>query len=345
LKKLNSIRTGTSILLAVVLVMALAMVSACAPTSAPAQQDTLEIDIFAGDKGSSMYVLSYGLSQILSKTGSWIKANVVETSGTSASVMGVAENPLTSIGAFSDKAWYDAYTGAEPYEEAIPITPLMRASYSCLGLVTLDPEIRTVKDIAGKEVSGYPTAVYTNLYKGLLESYGLSFDEENNFNAMPWSKAFDALKAGTLDVALCAFSGSSPEVIGPNPALEELMTTKGDDLYFIPLEPETLEFARDKYGYPWFPRVVSAEVHPMLKEDVHGYSDAIIWHCHASFPEDAAYEIVKVAVENYDAFAEYFPTAEGYTPEGFADMGVGEEYLNPGAIKLYKEKGIEIPKY
>lgn len=64
----------------------------------------------------------------------------------------------------------------------------------------------------------------------------------------------------------------------------------------------------------------------------------------ADFPEEAAYQITKVVLENQDRIAESYPAVAG------VDMiGLTMEYLltplHPGAIRYYEEIGVEIPEH
>jgi TRAP-type uncharacterized transport system substrate-binding protein len=57
--------------------------------------------------------------------------------------------------------------------------------------------------------------------------------------------------------------------------------------------------------------------------------------------DDVTYEIARVLYENIDAFREYYPSSL-MTQQTIAAFPVPEDQFHPGAVKLYKEKGVTI---
>jgi hypothetical protein len=59
-------------------------------------------------------------------------------------------------------------------------------------------------------------------------------------------------------------------------------------------------------------------------------------------PESLVYEVMKVVLDNNDRMMQIHQTAAETKPENWSQNGF--MWFHPGAIRYYKEKGIEIPK-
>jgi TRAP-type uncharacterized transport system substrate-binding protein len=59
-------------------------------------------------------------------------------------------------------------------------------------------------------------------------------------------------------------------------------------------------------------------------------------------PDDVTYEIAKIHYEHRKRFAEAHPAGAFISKETVGLMGVSEDHVHPGALKFYKEAGIEI---
>ena len=59
----------------------------------------------------------------------------------------------------------------------------------------------------------------------------------------------------------------------------------------------------------------------------------------ANFPDEYAYEIIKMVIANIDKFAEFHALGKLMSPGALA-FGWPQEQIHPGALKAYKEAGI-----
>ena len=57
------------------------------------------------------------------------------------------------------------------------------------------------------------------------------------------------------------------------------------------------------------------------------------------FPEDVAYEVTKLILDNIDKFGEYQATGKLMSPEGLV-YGWDEKDIHPGALRAYREAGV-----
>ena len=130
-----------------------------------------------------------------------------------------------------------AYNGTNLFESPIDCFSTVAALYmEDVQIVTTDPSIKTVADLAGKSVSvGAPgSGVYFNAVD-ILSAYGLGdLDADGKFTKInatyqSFSDSADALKNGQIDAAFIVAGA-------PTTAVTDLATTK--DTYLVSLDSE-----------------------------------------------------------------------------------------------------------
>ena len=123
-----------------------------------------------------------------------------------------------------------AYNGTNLFENPIDCFSTVAALYmEDVQIVTTDPSIKTVADLAGKSVSiGAPgSGVYFNAID-VLGAYGLTEDDIKP-TYQSFSDSADALKNGQIDAAFIVAGA-------PTTAVTDLATTK--DTYLVSLDSE-----------------------------------------------------------------------------------------------------------
>lgn len=123
-----------------------------------------------------------------------------------------------------------AYNGTNLFESPIDCFSTVAALYmEDVQIVTTDPSIKTVADLAGKSVSiGAPgSGVYFNAID-VLGAYGLTEDDIKP-TYQSFSDSADALKNGQIDAAFIVAGA-------PTTAVTDLATTK--DTYLVSLDSE-----------------------------------------------------------------------------------------------------------
>ena len=123
-----------------------------------------------------------------------------------------------------------AYNGTNLFEQPIDCFSTVAALYmEDVQIVTTDPSIKTVADLAGKSVSiGAPgSGVYFNAID-VLGAYGLTEDDIKP-TYQSFSDSADALKNGQIDAAFIVAGA-------PTTAVTDLATTK--DTYLVSLDSE-----------------------------------------------------------------------------------------------------------
>lgn len=217
-----------------------------------------------------------------------------------------------------DGAFTDFSVVASLYQEQVQI-------------VTCNPNIKSVADLAGKTVSvgAANSGVYFNAVD-VLNAYGI--DAETGINAVyqNFADSTDSLKNGKVDAAFIVAGA-------PTTAITDLATTNA--AYLVSMDDEHI--AKLVKSSPYYTEItIKGGTYTTQTEDVKGVAVDALVLASSYLSEDAIYEFTKSifegAKEQPDAHAKYedldVNKAAAYTSVAY----------HPGAAKYYAEQGIEV---
>ena len=232
----------------------------------------------------------------------------------------------------NDVATY-AYNGIrfERYEGK-PITSFtaLCALYTeTVQLVTCNPDIKSVADLKGKNVSigSAGSGVYFNAMD-FFAAYDMT-EADINPQYLSFGDSAEALKDGKIDAAFVVAGA-------PTTAVTDLATTKG--CYLISLDDEHVEKLKEISG-AYTKSLIPAGTYQGIDEDVVtvGVKATII--ANGSVSDDEAYAIVSTIFENKEAITEQHAKGAELDLEYASSCGLP---YHPGAAKYFSEKGIEV---
>lgn len=314
-------------------------------SSGYAQQSTshekYSIVIYSFPVGGASYVLCFALADMINKYSKWLTAVSVETAGPVENMKVAIKkgNIKTSIFHTNMTAWYEARDGVTPFEGNPHTWALVAREFNFLvEMVTLDPDIKSFKDLAGKRVSLFHKGSASEAVgRAAMQLYGVY--DKAKIHYLSYDKAKDALLDGTLDAAFQTLVASAPKFLA-SPATDELMSAKKVYCVNIPLEDE--QKLQKMVGWPFSLETVPKSADPRMQNDWVVISGANAWACDFSVPDDVVYEIVRILNEHMEEFKTYHASALEWTPEGFVKVLAERKYFHPGALKYYDEQGIKI---
>ena len=188
-----------------------------------------------GTGGTSGTYYAYGgvLGQYM-KNFAGVDVTVVSTDGSKSNIQGMDAGDYQLATVQSDVMAY-AWAGSRSFEAdgAVNSFRVIAGLYAeAVQLITMDPSIKSVADLAGKSVSiGAPgSGVYFNALD-VLTAAGLTL-EDINPQYQSFGDSTDALKDGKIDAAFIVAGA-------PTPAITELCTT--NNAYLVPIDGEVAE--------------------------------------------------------------------------------------------------------
>jgi len=275
----------------------------------------------------------YGYGGILGnhiKETAGITVNVVSTDGSKANILGIDAGNYQLATVQSDVMAY-AWEGSRSFETegALDSFRVIGGLYAeAVQLVTMDPAIKSVKDLAGKKVSigAAGSGVYFNAMD-VLKAAGLT---ENDIQPQyqSFADSADALKDGKIDAA---FIVAGP----PTPAIQELCTT--NTAYLVPIDGEVAENLMASCPY-YTVHSIPAGTYEKQTEDVKTVTVKATLIVSASASEEDVYNITKAIFDGIDTITAAHAKGAELSIEN-ATSGMTAPF-HAGAAKYFAEKGV-----
>ncbi|GAW91587.1 TAXI family TRAP transporter solute-binding subunit [Calderihabitans maritimus] len=290
------------------------------------------LSIATGGTGGVYYPYGGGVASIINDHIPNVEATA-EVTGASVENTKMVASGQAMLATIMNDVGYQAYHGTGRFEgNKKDIRTVFLMYPNIYQVVTLkETGIKTLEDLKGKRVSvgapGSGTEYKTNLIFDLL---GISYDDFI-VQRLPFADQANNLRDKTLDVGIWS-------VAAPTSSITELAATQ--DIYIIPFSQEDLD--KITSAYPFYNAgEVPAGTYKGQDEAV---PTPTVWNTMITSkdaPEDLIYKIVKAVFENRETLINIHKAANWTTPENTIANAVVP--LHPGALKYYKELGLEIP--
>ena len=282
-----------------------------------------------GDQGTYYGFGSVLAGQVSSETDTTVTA--ITSGGSQANIDALDFGDAELAFVQSDVMSY-AYEGTNTFEGyAVDTFSTVAALYmEQVQIVTCDPEIKSVEDLAGKNVSiGAPgSGVYFNAID-ILTAYGMTEDD-----IVPTYESFgdsaESLQDGKIDAAFITAGA-------PTTAVTSLGTSK--DIYLVSIDEEHMATLLETCPY-YNENVIAADVYG-LEEDATTVAVGAVVVASDDVSEDDVYNFVSTVFENVDTIT----TAHAKGAELDLDYAASVTAVpyHAGAAKYFAEKGIEVP--
>jgi TRAP transporter TAXI family solute receptor len=316
-------------LLCTVLVLSLAlMLAACGGSGAAASKMTMG----TGGTQGTYYAFGGVLGQYI-KNHAGIDVTVVSTDGSKANIEYIDAGDY-QLGTVQSDVMAYAWAGTRSFEANGKINSfrVVAGLYAeAVQLVTMDPSIKSVADLAGKNVSiGAPgSGVYFNAVD-ILAAAGLT-EADINPQYMSFADSADGLKDGKIDAAFIVAGA-------PTAAITELCTT--NSAYLVPIDGEIAQnlFASSPFYTAY---TIPAGTYAGQDADVTTVTVKATLIVSASASEDDVYNLCKAIFDNADAIAAENGKGAELSIEN-ATSGMTAPF-HAGAAKYFAEKGVTVP--
>ena len=302
----------------------IALVLVCSCTAALA-----ELTFTTGGTSGTYYAFGNVLAQYVTNNSD-VTVTAVAGNGPAANIdlLDIGDAQLGFVQ--NDVANY-AYNGIRIYDgKPVDSFTALAALYDeTVQLITCNPDIKSVADLKGKNVSigSQGSGVYFNALD-FLEAYDMTLDDINP-QYQSFGDSAEALKDGKIDAAFIVAGA-------PTPAVTDLATTKG--CYLISLDDEHAEKLLGISG-AYSKTNIPAGTYEGIDTDTLtvGVKATII--ANEDVTDEEAYAIVSTIFEGKDAITEAHAKGAELDVEYASTCGLP---YHPGAAKYFAEKGIEV---
>ena len=312
-------------IVAIMLVLALAVsMAACGGSGTKMTMGT-------GSTAGTYYAFGTILGSYI-KNNAGISVNVVSTDGSKANIQGIDAGNY-QLGTVQSDVMAYAWDGIRSFEtegkvESFRVVAGLYAE--AVQLITMDPEIKTVADLAGKSVSiGAPgSGVYFNAID-VLNAAGLT-EEDIKPQYLSFADSTDGLKDGKIDAAFIV-SGA------PTTAITELCTT--NEAYLVPIDGEVAEnlFASNPFYTAY---AIPAGTYEGQTEDITTVTVKATLIVSADASEQDVYDLTAAIFDNIEAITSEHGKGAELSIEN-ATSGMTAPF-HAGAAKYFAEKGVTV---
>ena len=306
------------------ILLALVMMLGCASAMA-------ELTFTTGGTSGTYYAFGGVLAQYVSDNSD-VAVTAVAGEGSAANI-DMLDMSFAQLGFVQSDVAYYAMNGIrfEQYEGA-PITSFkaLAALYNeTVQLVTCNPEIKSMNDLRGKNVSigAAGSGVFFNAMD-FLAAYGMT-EADIVPQYLSFADSAEALKDGKIDAAFVVAGA-------PTTAVVDLCATKG--AYLVGVDAEHVAALKELNG-AYTECVIPAGTYEGIDEDVTTVAVKAIIIANGDVTEEEAYTICSTIFENTEAITtQHAKGAE-------LDLAYASECGLPyhaGAAKYFAEKGITV---
>ena len=319
-----------ALLLALCMVFALCACGESA-SKAPAKDDT-NLTMGTGGESGTYYAFGGVLgSYIGQKTD--ISVNVVSSGGSAANLTGIVVDGVYDLATVQSDVMTYAFNGYNSFAEGGPLT-----SFRVLGglyaetvqIVTCNPDIKSVSDLAGKNVcvGDVGSGTYFNTVD-ILGAYGMSINDINPVY-QSFGDSTESLKDGKIDVAFTTAGA-------PTTSIVDLATAK--DVYLVSIDDEHM--TKLLADCPWYASyTIPAGTYSGFDADAVTVTVKATLVCRADLPDDVAYAIVSTIYNNAEAITALHAKGAELSLS-FATDGIAVPFAK-GAAKFFAENGIDV---
>jgi len=294
---------------------------------------TVRISIATGTTGGIYFPLGGGLASLISKHIPGVSATA-EVTPASVDNMRLLQAKRTDLALTLADTAYDAFKGEEAFRGSpIPIRALAPLYNNFNHLITVEGAgINAIADLRGKRVSvGAPGSGTEVTALRILEAAGLHPDRDIRRERLAPIPSADALKDRRIDAFF--WSGGLPTA-----SILDFAVSPGVRIRLIPLDTLVPALQR-KYGSLYFRSVINKEFYPGMPADAPTIGVSNLLVVHQDFDAELAYQITKLLFERRPELAQIHKEAANITTLGAA--GRSPVPFHPGAIRYYRERGIE----
>ncbi len=312
-----------------------------APTPTPAPPQPTEYDFLSGSTAmtSSFYALYVAVCEVAMDYIPGVKVTILETGGSSDNFKRMVTDEI-NCGATNGGVVYEATHGLGKWEGSPQPNKTRMMFVLSVSPTTfwarVDSGITRISDLDGRKFfAGIPGSGSQTACELQLEALEVHPD----YFIGSLSDAVAAMKDGRCEAILKETSGSNVGSV----VMDLMTSTELRPFAFSDTEADKLRTA-----LPWIAmRKIPAGYYPDFPDapEMTTKGVALCYAAREDFPEEISYEWTKAAYEHFDHIVASFPGAKEVdihdTPKLVARIpGL---YLHPGAIRYYREVGIEIP--
>jgi uncharacterized protein len=318
----------------------LCLLAGASPMTAYSADKTSNLIISTATTGGTYYPIGVGMASLWSiklakEHGIQVQPITSAGSGENINMLRNKEVDLAILqGLFGKSAWKGLGTYKDKPLKTLRSITMLWPNVEHFVVRSDKVKSGTVNDIKGLRFSIGRAGSGTER-SGLTIMSALGLDREDVDGVyLGYFESSSAMKDKRLD-------GANIPAGPPVAAITDLFASPGLDVTILEFTDEQLKAINEKTAYPGYRYVVKAGTYPGQDKDVATIAQPNLLGVREDVPEDVVYQLTKTLFENPGFLKQVHKMGEWITLEN-ALSGLPAP-LHPGALKFYKEKGLEIP--
>ena len=287
-----------------------------------------------GSSSGAWYIIGGGMANAVNLNSGWFTVTNEAASGGGENLRNLEEGNVDIIMLNCDMGYYyytstDSYTGAG----SDSLRSMIALPSSAMHIVVkAGSKITSIADLKGKNVAvGTAGSGYESFASKVIASAGMSYDDMKVQMINP-SQMADAMKNGQIDAFFYP-------VQAPGSAITELALSADIEIMNLPSD-FTEKFLNEHVGYVTY--TIPAGTYKGQDSDISTLATGqFIATDRENFSEDELYVLMRDIFDNREEWVVSHNTCTEITDTNIGSLIVP---LHAGAVKFYRERGVEIPE-
>lgn len=276
-------------------------------------------------------------SQLEPDTG--ISMSAISSAGSQENIKLLRDNQAQFAllqGAFAAWAWAGEGPVSRPQEHLRSVSAMWPnvEHFVLLSELVQDGTIRDLDTLDGERfVLGARNSGAEQTGRYILESLGVDYESSLDLAWMGYGSAANAIQDGNI-------VGMNVPAGAPVSAITQAFAQMGEELTILEFSEDELATINRRYDlWDWYE--LPAGTYPNQSRDVRSVASPNVLAVRADVPEEAVYHITRTIWENLAVLQDIHGATRDMSLDR-ALRGLGAP-LHPGAIRYFREKGLEIP--
>ncbi len=308
------------------------------------------IDVMLSPAGTGPYLAWATIQTYAKDHHNFLRPKAVEAPGFVYNVRYAAANPdiwKTTMWGSGEVVEWAAVNGKapffkEPLENAKDFRVIGTMSQTSNLFVATDDAIQSPYDFAGKRIAtGLLSQNEWGMHQRLiLDGMGIT-PKTRSYSPLGPNANVEALLDGRADVGTVVLHSASKLRSSLEAGPFKTLESSGRKWHYVSISPDDINKYIKETGAPFMVRDIPAGTMSNQPERVTTVGNNLILSAHKSFPEDLAYEFVKLWIKMGPVVAEYNAVGGIWDADSIAHLARTQpERVHPGAMRAYKELGL-----
>lgn len=318
--------------------------------SAAKAEDITSVDVMLSPAGTGPYLAWATIQTYAKDHHKWLRPKAVEAPGFVYNVRFAAANPdiwKNTMWGSGEVVEWAAINGKAPFfkdplENAKDFKVIGTMSQTSNLFVAVDDSIKSPRDFVGKRVAtGLLSQNEWGMHQRLiLDGMGITA-KTKSYSPLGPNANVEALLDGRADIGTVVLHSAANFKKNLEAGPFKTLESSGRKWHYVSVSPDDINKYIKDTGAPFMVRDIPANTMSNQPERVTTVGNNLLLSAHKSFPDDVAYEFVKLWIKMGPIVAKYNAVGGIWDGDSIANMARTQpERIHPGAMRAYKELGL-----